>query len=137
MTNSAEAPLVLVEKSGGIATVTLNRPTAMNALSSGLRAAIADTFEALEADDDVKAVVLTGAGKAFCAGLDLKELGSGASTVGGTISDKDPVTSINRFSGPVIGAINGVAITGGFELALACDVLICSTNAQSRPMNGA
>tara|TARA_R110000824_G_scaffold118960_18_gene272520 strand:- start:45143 stop:45931 length:789 start_codon:yes stop_codon:yes gene_type:complete len=130
MTNSAEAPLVLVEKSGGIATVTLNRPTAMNALSSGLRAAIADTFEALEADDEVKAVVLTGAGKAFCAGLDLKELGSGASTVGGTISDKDPVTSINRFSGPVIGAINGVAITGGFELALACDVLICSTNAR-------
>ncbi|MCE9649826.1 MAG: enoyl-CoA hydratase [Parvibaculum sp.] len=130
MTDSAQEPVLLVEKSGGIATVTLNRPTAMNALSRDLRAAIADAFEALEADPEVKAAILTGAGKAFCAGLDLKELGSGASTVGGTISDKDPVTSIGRFSGPVIGAINGVAITGGFELALACDVLICSSNAR-------
>ncbi len=130
MSNSEQAPVLLVEKSGGIALVTLNRPTTMNALSGGLRSAIAETFEALEADADVKAVILTGAGKAFCAGLDLKELGSGASTVGGTIGDKDPVTSIGRFSGPVIGAINGVAITGGFELALACDVLICSTNAR-------
>jgi enoyl-CoA hydratase len=130
MTNAEQNPVLLVEKSGGIATVTLNRPTAMNALSRELRAAIAETFEALEADADVKAVILTGAGKAFCAGLDLKELGSGASTVDGTIGDKDPVTSIGRFSGPVIGAINGVAITGGFELALACDVLVCSTNAR-------
>lgn len=130
MTTPEQNPLLLVEKSSGIATVTLNRPTAMNALSGALRAAIADTFEALEADADVRAVILTGAGKAFCAGLDLKELGSGASTVGGTIGDKDPVTSIGRFSGPVIGAINGVAITGGFELALACDVLICSSNAR-------
>lgn len=130
MTNSEQNPLLLVEKSSGIATVTLNRPGAMNALSGELRAAIAQTFEALEADAEVRAVILTGAGKAFCAGLDLKELGSGASTVGGTIGDKDPVTSINSFSGPVIGAINGVAITGGFELALACDVLICSTNAR-------
>lgn len=130
MTNTEQNPVLLVEKSGGIATVTLNRPTAMNALSRELRAAIAETFEALEADADVQAVILTGAGKAFCAGLDLKELGSGASTVGGTIGDKDPVTSINQFSGPVIGAINGVAITGGFELALACDVLICSSNAR-------
>ncbi|HMM13360.1 MAG TPA: enoyl-CoA hydratase [Parvibaculum sp.] len=123
-------PVLLVEKSDGIATVTLNRPTAMNALSRELRQAIAETFEALEADPETRAVILTGAGKAFCAGLDLKELGSGASTVNGTVTDKDPVTSIGHFSGPVIGAINGVAITGGFELALACDVLICSANAR-------
>lgn len=129
MTSSADA-VILVEKSGGIATVTLNRPTAMNALSRGLRAAIAETFDALEADPEVRVAILTGAGKAFCAGLDLKELGSGESTVGGTIDDKDPVTSIGRFSGPVIGAINGVAITGGFELAIACDVLICSEAAR-------
>ncbi|MDO8290096.1 MAG: enoyl-CoA hydratase [Parvibaculum sp.] len=130
MTSPAPEPVLLVEKSGGIATVTLNRPTAMNALSRELRLAIAETFLALEADADVKAVILTGSGKAFCAGLDLKELGSGAASVGGTIGDKDPVTSIAQFSGPVIGAINGVAITGGFELALACDLLICSTNAR-------
>ena len=130
-------PVILVEKSGGIATVTLNRPTAMNALSHDLRRAIAETFEALEADENIRVAILTGAGKAFCAGLDLKELGGDASAVGGnsggvnsTIGDKDPVTSIGRFSGPVIGAINGVAITGGFELAIACDVLICSENAR-------
>ena len=130
-------PVILVEKSGGIATVTLNRPTAMNALSHDLRRAIVETFEELEADENIRVAILTGAGKAFCAGLDLKELGGDASAVGGnsggvnsTIGDKDPVTSIGRFSGPVIGAINGVAITGGFELAIACDVLICSENAR-------
>lgn len=129
-------PVILVEKSGGIATVTLNRPGAMNALSRELRVAIAETFEALEADENIRVAILTGAGKAFCAGLDLKELGGDASAVGGsggvnaTIGDKDPVTSIGHFSGPVIGAINGVAITGGFELALACDVLLCSENAR-------
>ncbi len=126
----AAEQVLLVEKSDGVATVTLNRPTAMNALSRNLRAAIAGAFEALEADPEVRAVILTGAGKAFCAGLDLKELGAGASTVDGSVTTQDPVTSIGRFSGPVIGAINGVAITGGFELALACDVLICSENAR-------
>ncbi|MDP2124615.1 MAG: enoyl-CoA hydratase [Parvibaculum sp.] len=130
-------PVILVEKSGSIATVTLNRPGAMNALSRDLGRAIAETFEDLEADENIRVAILTGAGKAFCAGLDLKELGGDASAVGGnsggvnsTIGDKDPVTSIGRFSGPVIGAINGVAITGGFELAIACDVLICSENAR-------
>ena len=123
-------PVILVEKSGAIATVTLNRPNAMNALSRDLRLAIAETFEALEADADIRVAILTGAGKAFCAGLDLKELGSDAGGVNATVGDKDPVTSIGRFSGPVIGAINGVAITGGFELALACDVLVCSENAR-------
>ena len=123
-------PVILVEKSGAVATVTLNRPTAMNALSRELRTAIAETFEALEADKDIRVAILTGAGKAFCAGLDLKELGSDTGGINATIGDKDPVTSIGQFSGPVIGAINGVAITGGFELAIACDVLICSENAR-------
>jgi len=126
-------PVILVEKSGAIATVTLNRPNAMNALSRDLRTAIAETFEQLEADENIRVAILTGAGKAFCAGLDLKELSDDASAggdVNSTVNDKDPVTSIGRFSGPVIGAINGVAITGGFELALACDVLVCSENAR-------
>ncbi|MBX3446211.1 MAG: enoyl-CoA hydratase [Parvibaculum sp.] len=123
-------PVILVEKSGAVATVTLNRPTAMNALSRELRTAIAETFEALEADKNIRVAILTGAGKAFCAGLDLKELGSDTGGINATIGDKDPVTSIGQFSGPVIGAINGVAITGGFELAIACDVLICSENAR-------
>src|SRR5690606_34940940 len=137
MTETTQAPLVLVEKSGGLAIVTLNRPSAMNALSHGLRSALAETFEKLEADPETRVVILTGAGKAFCAGLDLKELGGDTSALGGkeggvnaVVTDLDPATSIGRFSGPVIGAVNGAAITGGFELALACDVLICSSEAR-------
>lgn len=129
-------PVILVEKTGEYAVVTLNRPQAMNALSRELRSAIAETFDALEADPQVRVAILTGAGKAFCAGLDLKELGAGADTVQGTVTSRDPVTSIGRFSGPVIGAINGVAITGGFELALACDVLIASSDARFADTHG-
>lgn len=129
-------PVIKVEVESEVALVTLNRPNAMNALSRELRTAIADTFEKLEADPAVRVVILTGAGKAFCAGLDLKELGQGRDTVQGTVESKDPVTSIGRFSGPIIGAINGVAITGGFELALACDVLLCSTEARFADTHG-
>jgi enoyl-CoA hydratase len=77
--------------------------------------------------------VLTGAGKAFCAGLDLKELGSGQGTLGegsSGVARRDPVEALERFTGPVIGAINGAAVTGGFELALACDVLLASPSAR-------
>ena len=120
-----------VSKDGGVTTVTLNRPTAMNALSRDLRIALADTVDALEADTETHIMILTGAGKAFCAGLDLKELGANASSaLNDTIQDRDPVRSLGRFSGPIIGGINGVAITGGFEVALACDVLIASENAR-------
>ena len=124
-------PVLLVEKTGEIAVVTLNRPTAMNALSRELRSAIAKTVDELEADPGVRVMILTGSGKAFCAGLDLKELGQkGLSNPNDTITQGDPVRSLGKFSGPIIGAINGVAITGGFELALACDVLIASSNAR-------
>ncbi|MDZ4865986.1 MAG: enoyl-CoA hydratase [Alphaproteobacteria bacterium] len=129
-------PIIKVDIENEVALVTLNRPTAMNALSRELRTAIAETFEKLEADPAVRVVILTGAGKAFCAGLDLKELGQGRDSVQGTVETKDPVTSIGRFSGPIIGAINGVAITGGFELALACDVLICSSEARFADTHG-
>lgn len=123
------APVVLVEKdSAGYAVVTLNRPKALNALSYELRNKLADTFDALEADPDVRAVILTGSGRGFCAGLDLKELAAGKNE--GQARAHDPVQAIGRFSGPVIGAINGVAITGGFELALACDVLLVAEEAR-------
>jgi enoyl-CoA hydratase len=129
-------PVILVERHGETALVTLNRPQAMNALSRELRAAIADTFDALEADPGIRVAVLTGAGKAFCAGLDLKELGQGTDTVQGSVTTRDPVTSMGRFTGPIIGAINDVAITGGFEIALACDVLICSSEARFADTHG-
>src|SRR4030095_10194498 len=79
-------PILLVENRDGVATVTLNRPQAMNALSRALRAEIVSTFSALGNDAGVGVVILTGAGRAFCAGLDLKELGgesTGAPTHGG------------------------------------------------------
>jgi enoyl-CoA hydratase len=123
--------LIEVERCGEYAVVTLNRPEAMNALSAALRAELARTVRDLEADPAIRVLILTGAGtRAFTAGLDLKELGSGASSVGDAVDSEDPVTAMGRFSGPIIGAINGVAITGGFELALACDVLIASENAR-------
>lgn len=125
--------MILVDKADGVATVTLNRPDAMNALSKALRKALYETFTELNDDGQVRAVVLTGAGRAFTAGLDLKELGSdpeGMRAANATTADENPVLAIETCTKPVIGAINGVAITGGFEVALACDVLVASTEAR-------
>ncbi|MEM8726097.1 MAG: enoyl-CoA hydratase, partial [Pseudomonadota bacterium] len=125
---------VLLEIEEGVALVTLNRPGAMNALSKALKQRLFDVMSEVDADPDVRAVILTGAGeRAFTAGLDLKELGSEEGALGSanaTDPADNPVKAIEVCRKPVIGAINGVAITGGFEVALACDVLIASTNAR-------
>ena len=126
---------ILIEKGDdGVAVVTLNRPHAMNALNAALRAALSDTMNDLRDDDTIRAIVLTGAGeRAFTAGLDLKELGENTANLGAA-NDQDarsnPVRAIESCGKPVIGAINGVAITGGFEVALGCTMLIASTNAR-------
>ena len=127
------ADLLLVDVADGVATVTLNRPQAMNALSRPLRAALVETFRRLAGDAAVEVVILTGAGRAFSAGLDLKELGgeSGAATdTESAVAGGDVVAAVQQCGKPVIGAINGFAITGGFELALACDVLIVARGAR-------
>lgn len=126
-------PVVLVDRTDAVATVTLNRPGARNALSRELRKALWQTMTELEADGSVAAIVLTGADPAFCAGLDLKELASTAGAAlgetgagGDTAASRGPMPQMGT---PVIGAVNGVAITGGFEVALACDFLVASERA--------
>jgi enoyl-CoA hydratase len=127
-------PVLLVEKEDHIATVTLNRPEVMNALSMELRVALANAFEHLGNDPSINVVILTGAGRAFCAGLDLKELGAGGEMLGELARKRKAgsnlTTMFKKFGRPVIGAINGPAITGGFELALGCDIIIASTDAR-------
>ncbi len=123
---------VITSIDGAIATVMLNRPGAMNALSRAMRRDLAAAMRGLEADDAVRVVILTGAGdRAFTAGLDLKELGAeGLGAANAETADDNPVMAIELLTKPCIGAINGVAITGGFEVALACDVLIASSSAR-------
>jgi enoyl-CoA hydratase len=129
--------VLLVEVADRVATVTMNRPRARNALDRDLRRALHRGMLDLEASDEVDVVVLTGADPAFCAGLDLKELGSasGPTSPGADAADgpeagagvpasrRGPFPIIGK---PVIGAVNGPAITGGFEVALRCDMLIAS-----------
>jgi enoyl-CoA hydratase len=129
-----------LERDGAVAIVTLKRPHAMNALSISLRASIARTFRSLADDPDIRAIILTGAGdRAFCAGLDLRELGADASVLDANSAaslEANPVRVLEACSKPIIGAINGAAITGGFELALACDILIASQNARFADTHG-
>ena len=122
---------VLLEKhDAGYAVVTLNRPEAMNALSRELRSEFVNVFKDCIDDDNVRVIILTGNGKAFCAGFDLKQLGSDNSDHAADEVNNALAWVMAEFDGPIIGAINGHCITGGFEMALACDVIIASENAR-------
>jgi enoyl-CoA hydratase len=126
--------VLLVERDGAVAVVTLNRPEQRNALSAELRIAIGSTMAELEADPDIRAVVVTGAGSAFCAGMDLKEIGGGGDGKTGyelSVAGQDELRAgFENFSGPVIAAVNGAAATAGFELALACDIIFVAKGAK-------
>jgi enoyl-CoA hydratase len=126
------ADLVLVDTTHRVCVLTLNRPDARNALDTALQRAAAEALTAAEVDDDVDVVVLTGADPAFCAGLDLRELGSTGDNLkgGGDDPNGNPFAALWRMAKPVIGAVNGACVTGGFELALACDFLIASERAR-------
>jgi enoyl-CoA hydratase len=121
---------VLLEKHEGYAIVTLNRPEAMNALSRELRRDFVSVFNTCTEDRSIRVVILTGSGKAFCAGFDLKELSSSDAASTAEEADNVVARAMEAFGGPIIGAINGHCITGGFEMALACDILIASENAR-------
>lgn len=129
MTTTDESP-VLIERSGAVCTIRLNRPQAMNALDLVTKTALRDAVAAAAEDDDVRCVVLTGTGRAFCVGQDLNEhvagLEQGADFLATTVSEHyNPIaTMLASMNKPVVTAVNGVAAGAGMSFALAGDVRI-------------
>ena len=121
---------VLLDKKDGYAVLTLNRPNNMNALSRELRDDFCAAFRDCSVDDNIRVVIITGNGKAFCAGFDLKEMSSLNTSNAAEASENEMADVVREFPGPVIAAVNGHAVTGGFEVVLACDVIIASENAR-------
>jgi enoyl-CoA hydratase len=120
---------LLCDRDGDIAVLTLNRPEALNALSSALLRELVRQLDASDADPSIGAIVLTGQGeRAFTAGMDLKEAAEGTSAL--AAGDADPVAALDRCQTPVIVAVNGLCITGGMEIMMAADIVLASENAR-------
>jgi enoyl-CoA hydratase/carnithine racemase len=129
----ANAPAHLLSVEDGIAVLTLNRPEALNSINRQMRMELLELFPKLDMDPQVKVVVITGAGdKAFCTGADLKERSSRSTEE--MVYDRHYLTAkstsaLSSVSKPVIAAIKGYCMAGGFEMVLQCDISICSDNA--------
>ncbi|MBC8042737.1 MAG: enoyl-CoA hydratase/isomerase family protein, partial [Rhizobacter sp.] len=125
---------VLTSLDGGVFTITLNRPEAYNAFNTALLKDLAEALKQAEKSKDARAIVLTGNGKAFCAGQDLKEVkdfSNGFSFSETVVNGYNPViVKLATISKPVIAAINGAAAGAGFSLALACDLRVMSASAK-------
>lgn len=118
------------EKRGGVAIVTLNRPEARNAVNGDLAQAMEAILDDLEADDAITVVILTGTGSTFCAGADLKKVAKGQ---GGDLATKKGGFGglVTRgFPKPIIAAVNGPALAGGFEIVLTCDLVVAADDAK-------
>lgn len=128
---------VLTQKHGSILEIALNRPEAFNAFSLDMMVMLGDALAGAATDGSVRGVVLTGKGKAFCAGGDLKWISQQAGEAGATLHRLAPqfhiaVTEIRRMPKPVVAAVNGIAAGGGFSLALACDFRVMAESAVLR-----
>lgn len=122
--SGAPARTVLVSSGDGVGWVRLNRPEKRNAIDTAMRGSIGAAFDAFEADPSIRVVVLIGEGSAFCAGVDQSDTPSA-----GPLESKPLVAPLDRFSKPVLVAVNGPAVGGGFELVLGADIRIASDTA--------
>lgn len=133
MTTSDECTVWLERHGDGVAVVTLNRPSALNAMNAQLKAELAGVIADLAADDSVRAVVLTGAGRAFCAGGDITEMDPARAPDVTRQRQMKLLTEVfgplHRLPKPVVAAINGHAHGGGLALALACDIVLAGEGA--------
>ena len=130
---SPQAPVLLRSDAGGVATLTLNRPEARNALSMTLMNALQDQLDAIREDPTVRVVILQGAGPAFCAGHDLKEMRadpSRAATEAVFRTCARLMLSLTRLPQPVIARVHGIATAAGCQLVATCDLAICAETAR-------
>lgn len=123
---------ITLETTNGVSVLTLNRPEANNALNRALTLELIDAINSVDACEETAVMIITGAGKAFCAGVDLAELNEDGSllTDEGLGTESALSVAMRTCKKPIIGAVNGAAVTGGFELALGCDFLYASENAR-------
>jgi enoyl-CoA hydratase len=126
-----ETEVVLSERRDGVLIMTLNRPEARNSMNLELMRALSDAFDELDADPELSAGIVTGEGKGFCSGMDLKAFVAGENVWEGDGDDRGLRRIVTRAARkPLLAAVEGFAVAGGFELALACDILVAGRSAK-------